>query len=544
MQLPPSSTAPASGSTGGTGPTSGQQLREALDRLWVLTLTPLSVVLHLWPRDPHTLTPPSHSMTAIPDQAPQAPTTAMQAAGLPGRQAVGLAALLAVADLQFCAVQLPITSELVTAAVGEVVRSPAACSAFLEALPCYDAIVQPIQAAVSASTGVCSPVPQLGAPLQPLQQGLGGPTSAPPSEAQQQAQAHASQPFAASAAVPGAPQAPQIQARWASDAVLGAKVAFLLPIAAVCATRAHDACAAAHQLLPLLFLLMRHPQPPLVAASHTAFTTLMSHLSSPSLTMFDQVKPGQTAGSSPVQLLEQALPYYVQRNLALPLQLPCLEGLEKGLPVVLRGVPTASPTAMYCLQQLTDAATTWLLAHPQEALDFSPLYVASGPQGLHGLAPGMGPEPPPVLPHVKLVSLACSTVLLCDWQLLPRMADAVAGVVAAAAAAPEGEFAPEGNVSEDLGDLWGQGSSNSVSQRPYMSSSPGTSTAAATGMARRAAVLQHLHDMLLRSDDYARKPQLFEWLQLLAAGAGARTGTAGTSVGVQNLGVPVPVMFV
>lgn len=74
-------------------------------------------------------------------------------------------------------------------------------------------------------------------------------------------------------------------------------MAFLLPIAAVCAGKASEPAAATAQLLPYTYLYMKHPQGPLASVAHTSFGNLLSSL----------CEAGQA------ELAAKALPYYAHR---------------------------------------------------------------------------------------------------------------------------------------------------------------------------------------------------------------------------------------
>ena len=140
-----------------------------------------------------------------------------------------------------------------------------------------------------------------------------------------------------------------------------------------------------------------------------------------------------------------------------------VSGLLTVLPQAIRGIDLGAghgPGAIHwCMERVAGAAAEWLSSGsagsrgpggPDEAVrqpltgpipDFSVVFTKSPP----------GADPPPGSDGARLVSLACSLPLLSDWAKVPDVTNLVEGVIAAAA--------------------------------------PGQAS---------AAVLQHLHDLLLR----------------------------------------------
>ncbi len=59
-------------------------------------------------------------------------------------------------------------------------------------------------------------------------------------------------------------------ARWQVDTVCASKLLLLLPVAAVCAPRASDPNAATSELLPYLYLLLRHTEVRHSSLGHSA----------------------------------------------------------------------------------------------------------------------------------------------------------------------------------------------------------------------------------------------------------------------------------
>lgn len=124
-----------------------------------------------------------------------------------------------------------------------------------------------------------------------------------------------------------------------------------------------------------------------------------------------------------------------------------VSGLLTVLPQAFRGIdagegPAGSGAILWCMEQLAGAAAEWLSPGATGPLpDFSVVF---------SMSPS-GSDVPPGSDGARLVSLACSLPLLCDWARVPEITHLVEGVIVAAA--------------------------------------PGQA---------RAAVLQHLHDLLLR----------------------------------------------
>ncbi len=262
--------------------------------------------------------------------------------------------------------------------------------------------------------------------------------------------------------------------RWQRDAVLAAELAFLLPAATAAACRAPDPAAAARgAALPLLLLLARHPQPALCASAHACFATLVAHLANGGGNGGPSSPAVQQQQEELARLAAQAVPYWVQRSLQLPWRLATLEAFEKALPAVLRALPPGAAEARLCARHVLWCALRFYesaAAATAPPLDFAALYSGGGPAG----PPGAERRSNKVRPAAKLVGIACGLLLLVDWPEVPGVAAALAEVV----------------------------------------------RAAGRSRTQQVALLQFLHDLLLRSDDYARKGALAEWFQGLLGPAG------------------------
>ena len=418
-----------------------------------------------------------------------------------------------------------------------MLASPHACALLIDRLPCYESLIAPATAtatqhALAASQHTSSGL--LGSSVNGGGAGGGD----------------------------GSPSPSTAVARWQADAVLGAQLAFLLPLTAAAAPRTPHPPSAASALLPYLLLLTKHPQGPVALAAHGAFAGLVTHIagagpaggwggaesndqqqqqqpprpparsslwsflwgpaqeqhannsnSSTSSNSHGGVRPAAASPAAAAvaqqegaRLVEHVLPYYVERSLEFPWEVGQLEGLQRALPQALGALPPGSPVALHCLRTVAGVARAWLAAHPHAPLDFSPLYGSSSNGGA-GSAMG-GPR---VDPAVKLLSLVCSLPLSCDWQLLPAV---VAEVEAAVAAAAGGPPAGGGGLPQ---------------QSPILP--PGAPLGQQSQPQRAAALLQHLHDVVLGSNDYARKSHLVPWVLRLREGVAQRPGTPAAEQG-------------
>lgn len=324
-----------------------------------------------------------------------------------------VAMLGCLADLHFCRLQTPGYSQLLGQLVSAVASDPSACWLALDLLPCYEAITKSAPANSSATS---APVPRPGfvAPLAPTQR----------------------------------------PARWQVDGLLLSQLLFLLPVLALCAARCADVAAAGTRLLPHLLLLLPHHAAAAASQAHAAYASLV----------------GALHRSGAVQLVEQSLPFYVERSLEAGgdrLTPGHLDGFATGLKAALQALLPGSPVVLHCLRAVSATCIAWLHQHHADTAAPVP---AAAPQGIvTGGALGDFADPLEGMLRqtpVRLFHLLADVLVAGDFQLGAHVEQLVAGVVADASRLPS-PLAP--------------------------------------------ALLTVLYRALLASEDYSRKGRLMEW---------------------------------
>ncbi|KAF5832282.1 hypothetical protein DUNSADRAFT_11847 [Dunaliella salina] len=234
----------------------GAALRDLMDRLFVSAVAPLPALLSAWPKmdiqgDPvhgpkvshgrpptqqhaghhhqqqqNLRHPQQHGMHH--QQQQNLPHSQLFRAISEGccRSRASARMLLLLGHLQFCRVQLPMLAGLIRRLVWEVVQEPVGCAAFLDGMPSYQELLQPVFG-VGAPTGGSQGVATT----------TGGTSGVDSSSGVGKGSVQGVMPV------------------WMADAVLGARMLFLLPIAATCVSRVSCPHEAAEQLLPFLYLL-------------------------------------------------------------------------------------------------------------------------------------------------------------------------------------------------------------------------------------------------------------------------------------------------
>jgi hypothetical protein len=342
------------------------------------------------------------------------------------------------AALQFCRVQLPVYMELVRALVTSLASSSSAADAFMSVtVPCYERLIQPhtvaLGSAGSISSGVCG--------------------------------ADASQ----AAAV-------QAEAAWLQGTVTAAKLTFLLPLLPVAVTAASDAAAAAQRALPVLLLLLPHPVAAVAQAAHAAFAGLLAvaaaaeqdpvqpssgQVQQQSAQHADNLVPDdkvpheqqqQQQRSSLIDIVQQAVPMYLQRSLAALPDHGSLDGLSSGYYSLLKNLPTGSAMGLLCVSKVAARALVLALEAGAPAAaaeqDGDQLALHAGQQQLQPVltttaAAAAAGQLGGVVPHSseseqlqaaanKLFDLLVLSVQLGDYQLLPSTLVQVASCVKAA----------------------------------------------------------------------------------------------------------------
>jgi hypothetical protein len=301
-----------------------------------------------------------------------------------------VALLAAMAHLQFARVQYQPYTELLRALVSSITSSSAGCDlALAQLVPCYELIAAPVPSA---------------------------------------------------AAGPG-------PARWEVDAVLLARLTFLLPLLPLFVRQGSSPAAAAHKVLPHVYLLLQHPEAHVSTAAHSSFAALVAGLGE--------------AGQG--ELVEQAAPFYLARSLACFPGRCSAEGLAIGLQYLMKHLPAGSAMQLLVMELLAERCCAllreeWHAGVPATAAGAGG---ASGAGSMGALGPAGAAGLKDASAGVQLFVHLCQMLLAVDYELLPSGRQMVEGVL--------------------------------------------------QGAGQAAALLPQLYLVLLTSDDYVRKPQLVRW---------------------------------
>ncbi|GLI62246.1 hypothetical protein VaNZ11_004842 [Volvox africanus] len=326
------------------------RLRELLDRVFVCAVSVLAAVHASLSPAPAALLPLPKLGAAHLSGDPLAATTTNKTAqggnvegqvvqlAAEARAVIAVTALGALADLQFCALQLRAHGDLVTSLSTDAAAAPvAAVSPLLALLPCYPSFA----AAYAGNAG------------------------------------HSGGGFAA-------------------KPVAASRLAFLLPLAASCVPHAEDVEIAACVVLPYIYLLFKGAPESVVQAAHSTWAALLAGLSKEKATV--QVPSaggggakasgtqGQRGSQSPRRHLGGAtegvggkerdapleerrdvgmavaasmVPYYIDRTCEEPCNMGDLELLEWGLRQVLRSLPEAHPVKIWVAARLARQLRDW-----------------------------------------------------------------------------------------------------------------------------------------------------------------------------------------
>jgi hypothetical protein len=371
-------------------------VRQQLDKSFALHVALLS---EAW-QAANTAAPSSDLLQQqAPDAVSAASEDAADAARLAAvdiKAAVVAVSLSGLAPLQFCRVQVPAYVNLLMALVSALATSSAAADTFVDmGLPCYERLTALVPTpGASASSGAN-----------------------------------------ASAAV------------W-QDAVVAAQLGFLLPLLPVAVRSASQPAAAASSVMPLLLLLLPHPQVPALAqAAHAAFAGLVAIAA-------EQQQP-TAAGDALMQVVQAAVCMYISRTLAALPSCGSLDGFAAGFYSLLRNLPTGSVQNVLAVSCVADRAVE--LAQCAEA-------AGGGGAGRHRIAAaGSGRGTPPLRPReaarsgaaggvqasgphtalaatqlcpgevaTRLFELLVLAVQSIDYQLLPTVLERVSACLSAA----------------------------------------------------------------------------------------------------------------
>ncbi|GIL90313.1 hypothetical protein Vretimale_18186 [Volvox reticuliferus] len=329
---------------------SAGRLRELLDRVFVCavsvlagvreSLTPAPTAWLPLPK-PGAAHPPGDAIVAATvNKAAQGSQVEGQAVQLAAdaRAATAVMALGALADLQFCALQLRAHGDLVPRLSADAAAVPAAAVwPLLALLPCYPAFAAAYHSNGGGSSGGFAAVP-----------------------------------------------------------VAASRLAFLVPLAASCVPHAEDVGDAACGVLPYIYLLFKGAPESVVQAAHSTWAALLAGLSeerdavqAPSAVcgrangggaqgQRGPLSPGRGCGGATegvggaereawlkerrdvrVAVAASMVPYYIDRTCEEPCSVGDLELLEWGLRQVLRSLPEAHPMKVWAAARLARQLCKW-----------------------------------------------------------------------------------------------------------------------------------------------------------------------------------------
>ncbi|GIL62614.1 hypothetical protein Vafri_16803 [Volvox africanus] len=452
------------------------RLRELLDRVFVCAVSVLAAVhaslspvpmapqqlpklgaVHL-PGDPHA------AITA--DKMAQGSKVERQAAQLAAeaRAAIAVTALGALADLQFCALQLRAHGDLVTSLSTDATAAPAAAVLpLLALLPCYPAFAAAYHGNAGRSDG-----------------------------------------------------------GFAAEPVAASRLAFLLPLVVSCVLHAEDVGIATCVVLPYIYLLFKGAPESVVQAAHSTWAALLAGLcEEKAAVQVPSVGGGAKRGGAqahqgsrpPIRYLGGAtegvggkerdaslgerrdvglavaasmVPYYIDRTCEEPCNVGDLELLEWGLRQVLRLLPEGHPMKVWVVARLARQLRAWLgeCDEADRGAKGPPSYKEYGRDGQHrGRKQGTSTsqEEPDYVPspNRQVLVQRCATVVgtaaaAVDYILLPKTLNV---------------------LTSELQILRSE---------------------------RTAVIIQCLHDVWLTCNDYSRKQCLDDWLMYFLVKAGLR----------------------
>lgn len=225
--------------------------------------------------------------------------------------------------LWLCAlqVQLPSYVELLRALVTALAGSSAAADAFVKtALPCYDALVQPLQG-------------------------------------QQPSGIHQADMVTGSSSCSSDGSS---SSAWLANPVLISRLSFVVPLIPVACKASADQAAAASSSLPLLLLLVPHPVAQLSEAAHSAVAGLFALAAEGAIrtsTGQAEVMLTQQQQQDALQrTVEQAVPMYLQRSLEFLPGCGSFEGLVVGFNRIVRDLPVGSTMVLLVVKLVADRA--------------------------------------------------------------------------------------------------------------------------------------------------------------------------------------------
>jgi hypothetical protein len=388
--------------------------------------------------------------------------------------AVGLSDLAA---LQFCRVQLPAYVELLRGMVTTLATSSSAADAFIAtALPSYEQLIQAHPAAAVAAAGV-----RAGSSSSSSSSCAGG----------------------ALAEVGGTGDIVPA-AVWLQDTVTAAELTFLLPLLPVAIRAASNAAAVADRVLPLLLLLLPHLLVAVAQAAHGSFAGLVAVAA-------DQQKQQQPQNAHPeaaaaadekhepdqqqqqlMDVVQQAVPMYLQRSLSALPDAGSLEGLSASYYSLLKNLPNGSAMGLLAVAKVADRVLELVTKGAEESA------AAGGPveagAGVAGNSAGQNNQQQQAA-ALAVMAPASSLLATCDGQ----SSDANSAAAAAAAANKLFELLV---VSVQLGDY---------QLLPAVLEKVGRCVLAAP-LPLQQVWLSQLYAGCLAVEDYTRKPALMVWV--------------------------------
>jgi hypothetical protein len=373
------------------------------------------------------------------------------------RGAAAAQALATLAELQFCRVQVPGYVDLLRDLVVTLAGSAAAADAFLvAALPCYDAMTQPLLGpSRTATVAAAAAAGCRGSSSEDCQQQQISNASEGMQTTDDENQVTAANSSSHQTLIPAGDP-------WLADSVTVAKLSFLLPLIPVACRASTDIAEAAKAVLPLLLLLLPHPIEQTARAAHSAFAALF--FSAADDASKDAAVAAGAGGSQQQQqqqalekVLVQAVPLYLRRSLRWLPESGSVEGFGFGFTCLLRHLPTGHASLTLAVEQV---AQKMLQLEEQQQLQQQqqqppPLGAAARNAGSSSSIPGqrlpaagskkskdrLNDDEQQLVSNAagaaadQLFELLQLAVQLVDYQLLPTVLVQVAGAVTAAPSA-------------------------------------------------------------------------------------------------------------
>jgi hypothetical protein len=351
-------------------------------------------------------------------------------------------ALADLAALQFCRVQLPAYVELLRGMVTTLATSSSAADAFVAtALPCYERLIQAHPAAAAAAAA--EPAVLAGS---------------------------SSSSFVGGALAGGGGAGDIVPAAvWLQDTVTAAELTFLLQLLPVAVRAASNAAAAAERVLPLLLLLLPHFLVAVAQAAHGSLAALLAVAADQQQQQQQQQNAHPAASAADhhheldqqqhlMDVVQQAVPMYLQRSLSALPDAGSLEGLSASYYSLLKNLPSGSVMGLLAVDKVADrvlelaiqgaaaaagpveadagvaGSTAGQISQQQQAAALAVMAPAGSlaTDGVQSSGANANSAAAAAAAAGKLFELLVMSVQLGDYQLLPAVLDRVGRCVLAA----------------------------------------------------------------------------------------------------------------